>query len=215
MLSSVTFDASATSCNTDAVFPNDASMRMQRTIIPYFLIVTGLLLSSCSGRGDNQSDSKAASLIARKSPIVIARVLNDGTYIKVVYGQPYKRGRKVFGNLVPYGEVWRTGANEATELTVTEPILFGGDSLAAGTYSLFSIPNPARWTIILNNRLGQWGAYEYDSTFDYLRVQVPAEKLEETVEAFSIQFGDVANDTTSMIMKWDRSRIAVPIRFLR
>lgn len=190
-------------------------MRMQRTIIPYFLLVTGLLLNSCSGHGDNQSDSKAASLIARKSPIVIARVLNDGTYIKVVYGQPYKRGREVFGNLVPYGEVWRTGANEATELTVTGPILFGGDSLDTGTYSLFSIPNPSRWTIILNNRLGQWGAYDYDSTSDYLRVQVPVEKLDETVEAFSIQFGEVANDTTSMIMKWDRSRIAVPIQFLR
>lgn len=159
------------------------------------------------------SDSDTSESERRKSPIAIAKVNHNDTYLKVVYGQPYMKGREIFGDLVPYNQVWRTGANEATELTATSDILFAGNRLEAGTYALFTIPGQEQWTIILNSELGQWGAFEYDSNFDVVRTDVNATTTENATEAFSIQFGEVANDTTSMIMRWENTSVRVPIRF--
>ena len=149
----------------------------------------------------------------RKSPIAIASINHEGTYVKIVYGQPYKNGRTIFGELVPYGEVWRTGANEATEITTTGDILFGGRELEAGTYTLFTIPGKEHWTVILNSALGQWGAFDYAAEFDILRIDVPARTTDETTEAFTITFGEVAGDSTSIIMKWDQTEVKIPVEF--
>lgn len=149
----------------------------------------------------------------RKSPIAIATTKYSGTYIKVVYGQPYRRGRTIFGDLEPYGEVWRTGANEATEITVTKTILMGDQAVYPGTYALFTIPNPESWTIILNNELGQWGAFNYDENRDYLRMEFPVTQLEEPVEAFTIEFSEPRRSMTTMTLKWDVVQVDIPIRF--
>ncbi|MDX1639872.1 MAG: DUF2911 domain-containing protein, partial [Balneolaceae bacterium] len=130
------------------------------------------------------------------------------------YGQPYKRGRDIFGGLEAYGEVWRTGANEATELTTTRDILFAGNPLEAGTYALFTIPGKDQWTIILNSQLGQWGAFEYDSSYDVLRVDVDRVKKKEITEAFTIEFEEVQNDSTSITMEWDSTQVKIPIEFM-
>ncbi len=96
----------------------------------------------------------------RNSPIVIANLkTTENNYVKCTYGQPLKKGREIFGNIVPLGKLWRTGANEATEITFTTNIQIGDTQLPAGTYTLFSIPNKEKWTIILNSELGQWGDY--------------------------------------------------------
>ncbi|NNE34204.1 MAG: DUF2911 domain-containing protein, partial [Rhodothermales bacterium] len=117
------------------------------------------------------------------SPMAIAAVtLDDGTYVKIVYSSPRKRGREIFGGLVPYGEVWRTGANEATELTVTNGVLLNGNVLAAGTYALFTIPGDEQWTVIINRNLGQWGAYDYDPEADVVRFNVPALTIDKMHE---------------------------------
>lgn len=153
----------------------------------------------------------------RKSPIAIAATTHEptDTYIKIVYGQPYKNNRIIFGELVPYGEVWRTGANEATELTTTQPISFARKSLDAGTYALFSIPKKDNtWTIILNSELGQWGAFNYDSTKDVIRVEVPAESKEKVVEAFTIRFSDTVKDSSNIIMEWEQTEAKIPIEFI-
>lgn len=174
----------------------------------YYVLTFSLLFAlSC------QSESQQADTDRRKSPIAIAKVNHNDTYIKIVYGQPYKRGRTIFGDLVPYGEVWRTGANEATELTTTRDIMFAGQKVEAGTYALFTIPRENQWTIILNSELGQWGAFEYKSEFDVLRVDVNSEKMEDAAEAFTIQFGEVQNDTTSITMRWDKTRVNIPVEF--
>ncbi len=149
----------------------------------------------------------------RKSPIAISSIKHGGIYIKVVYGQPYRNGRAIFGDHEPYGQVWRTGANEATEITITEPVLMGGEVVDAGTYALFTIPEEDKWTIILNNDLGQWGAFTYSEDRDYLRFDVPVINLETPAEAFSIEFSEVNLSLTTMTMTWDMVKVEVPIRF--
>ncbi|MFV1884009.1 MAG: DUF2911 domain-containing protein [Balneola sp.] len=149
----------------------------------------------------------------RKSPIAISSIKHESIYIKVVYGQPYRNGRTIFGDFESYGDVWRTGANEATEITITEPILMGGEVVEAGTYALFSIPNKDEWTVILNNDLGQWGAFTYTEDRDYVRFNVPVINLDTPVEAFSIEFSEVNYSLTTMTMTWDLVKVEIPIRF--
>jgi hypothetical protein len=178
------------------------------------ILFCSTILISFSGCDSSRSEnSQTAQEVNRKSPIAIASVDQDGTYIKVVYGQPYRRGRTIFGDLEPWGEVWRTGANEATEITITEPILMGDQALRAGTYALFTIPNPDSLTVILNHELGQWGAFEYNPDRDYKRMKFPVKNLESPVEAFTIEFTEPEFSMTTMKLKWDVVQVNIPIRF--
>lgn len=150
----------------------------------------------------------------RDSPIAIAQYKHSRTYLKVTYGKPFKRGRKVFGGFIPFGKVWRTGANEATEITVTRDIYFGPKFVKAGTYSVYSIPNEKSWVIILNKRVGQFGAFEYDRKQDLLRITVPVFKASEK-EDFTVEFRQEGNDNTvNLILWWDQTIAKVPIKFL-
>ena len=150
---------------------------------------------------------------SRPSPLALAQAtLGDGTYVKVHYGSPRKRGRDVFGGLVPYDRVWRLGANEATELTTTQPIQFGGKRLPAGTYSLFAMPHENSWTIIVNENLGQWGAFSHAEDADVLRVDVPVQRTERIHEAFTINLEQEEGESGArLVMTWDRTRVTVPI----
>jgi len=129
--------------------------------------------------------------------------------VSVTYGQPSKKGRIIFGNLVPYGKVWRTGANEATEITFKRDAKFGGNPVKAGTYTLFTIPNEGQWEIILNSQLKQWGAFGYDKVKDkdVLHVTVPSKQLDKEVEKFTIT---VKQD--GLMMEWDKTAVWVPIK---
>ncbi|MEQ8524409.1 DUF2911 domain-containing protein [Gracilimonas sp.] len=158
-------------------------------------------------------DPQSAQNGNRKSPIAISSIKHEGTYIKVVYGQPYRRGRTIFGDWEPWGEVWRTGANEATEITFTEPVLMGDQAVRQGTYALFTIPEPDSFTVILNHELGQWGAFEYKPERDYKRMKFPVQNLETPVESFAIEFSEPEYSMTTMTMKWDVIRVDMPIRF--
>jgi len=184
-------------------------IRSQRYLLGVVLIL--LFLSACNQRQPQEPDP-----IRRKSPIAIASVKHhpSHTYIKIVYGQPYKRDRDIFGNLVPYNKVWRTGANEATEITTTQDITFAGRKLSAGTYALFTIPHKnGTWTIILNSKLGQWGAFDYEKGDDVMRVDVPSNKTENPRQAFTIQFSDVKNDSTNIMLSWDYTVVSIPVKF--
>ena len=149
------------------------------------------------------------ALEPRPSPMAVATLKDGDTYVKVVYNQPHLKGRKMIGDQEPYGKVWRLGANEATEITLTEGITVGGKNLAAGTYSMFAIPNENQWTIIFNSGLGQWGAYSYDESLDVLRVDVPVTKADKTYEPFTIWFSE---DGSAMNMAWGETLVAVPIK---
>lgn len=145
---------------------------------------------------------------SRPSPMAVARMKKDGAYIKVMYGQPHLRNRKMLGEQEPFGKVWRLGANEATEITLTEDVKLGGQNVEAGTYSMFAIPNKDSWTIILNSELGLWGAYEYDESKDVVRFDVPVQKSSEKYEPFTIKFNETGN---KMMMMWDTMMVEIPV----
>jgi hypothetical protein len=150
----------------------------------------------------------------RASPLAIASMKYKDTYVKITYGQPHKRGREVFGMLVPYNEVWRTGANEATEITLTREVIIAGNLVPAGTYTLFTIPNPETWTIILNKENGLWGSYNYNPRLDLVRFDVPAGTTGNvTHEAFTIVL-DQRNNVADLLLLWDQIKISIPIQFL-
>ena len=127
--------------------------------------------------------------------------------VKIVYCQPSVKGRKIMGGLVPYGEVWRTGANDATTIEFDKPVKVEGKDLAAGKYALFTIPGESEWTIIFNKDHKQWGAYSYKQADDVLRVAVKPVKTASPVEAFTIGVGkDQIN------LKWENTEVPVKIK---
>lgn len=150
----------------------------------------------------------------RPSTMAVAFYKDDNIYIKVVYSQPLKKNRDIFASIAPYGKLWRTGANEATEITFTRDVRLGGKTVRAGTYTLFTIPNPDKWTIILNTDLGQWGEYKYDAAKNELSFDVPAEKNKELYEAFTIKFSE-SKAGADMTLLWDNVQVVVPITFTR
>ena len=145
----------------------------------------------------------------RPSPMAVALAKKGDTYVKIVYSQPHKRGREIFGSeLVPYGKVWRLGANEATEITLTNDIKIGGKSLEAGTYSMYAIPQKDEWTIIFSGMLGEWGAYNYEESQDVLRVEAPVQTSETAYEPFTMKFNEAGTELT---MAWDKAKVTLPV----
>ncbi|MEZ0483946.1 DUF2911 domain-containing protein [Fibrella aquatica] len=133
--------------------------------------------------------------------------------IKVVYGQPSKRGRVTFGaegtqSLEKYGKPWRTGADAATEVTFKNDVMFGGKMVKAGTYTLVTIPNEKEWSVILNSQLGQWGAYDYDKHVakNVLEVKVPVVANKTPVEKLTI-----TPTNNSLAISWDAMAVNVPV----
>ncbi len=137
--------------------------------------------------------------------------LADGTYLSVVYGRPYARGRVVFGGVVGWGQVWSTGAHIATEITVTRPVLLGGTRVEPGAYSLFTTPRPDRWTVHLNRALGMHLADDYDPALDVATFDVAPEALALPVAALTLEFV-AADDGADLIVRWDRTGIRIPVR---
>lgn len=133
--------------------------------------------------------------------------------VRVTYSRPQKGGRAIFGNLIPYGKVWRTGANEATEIKVYQDIEIAGKKVKAGTYSLFTIPGEKQWTIILNSGLDYWGAYSYKEENDVVRVTAPATEGSTAVENFTIQFNNKGEKGGEMRLAWDKTVVTVPFTF--
>lgn len=153
------------------------------------------------------------SMPVRTSPLALVTAKSKDTYLKITYGQPQKKGREIFGTLVPFGQVWRTGANEATEMTITRDITMNSILLKAGTYSIFTIPQNDHWTIIINSELGLWGSYNYNSKLDVFRFDVPVKTSEKVYEAFTIAI-DQRNELADLIMQWDSTKILIPIKFI-
>ncbi len=129
--------------------------------------------------------------------------------VRVIYSRPQLKGRAL-SELAKPGEVWRTGANEATEITFYKDVNFGGKAIKAGTYSLFTIPGEGTWTIILNKNLNQWGHYSYDEGADETRITATASSSGKSLEEFSIAFAE-ADGGARMVLGWGKTRVAVPI----
>lgn len=139
----------------------------------------------------------------------ISQTVGD-TIISVVYHRPNAKSREVWGKLVPFGEVWRTGANEATTFEISNEVKINGQTLPKGKYSLHTIPNKDEWIIIFNKTSEQWGSFDYDMKQDALRVNVKpiAANFEETM---SIEFKDVTDTTTQIAIEWEKLRVPFTI----
>jgi hypothetical protein len=129
------------------------------------------------------------------------------TNIEIVYGRPSSRGRTMIGGNEKYGQVWRTGANEATTIEFDKAVKIEGKDVPAGKYALFTIPNENQWTIILNKDHKQWGAYNYKQSDDVLRVDVKAGKPANFVETFTISI-----EKDEVVLKWENSQVAFKVK---
>ncbi|MGA3142524.1 MAG: DUF2911 domain-containing protein [Verrucomicrobiota bacterium] len=133
------------------------------------------------------------------------------TDIEIVYSRPGVKGRPIFGGLVPYGQVWRTGANNATKITFSTPVKLNGAEIPAGTYALFTIPGETEWTIIINKGAAQWGAFQYNETNDLVRVKATPLKLAEPVETFTIEINDIRDESATLNLTWEKTRVPVKL----
>jgi hypothetical protein len=133
------------------------------------------------------------------------------TDIEIVYSRPGVKARPIFGGLVPYGQVWRTGANNATKITFSTPVKLNGAEIPAGTYALFTIPGETEWTIIINKGAAQWGAFQYNETNDLVRVKAMPVKLAEPVETFTIEINDIRDESATLNLTWEKTRVPVKL----
>lgn len=185
-----------------------------------FIVVFALLCFGANAQETASTEVKFA--IADPSPADIvyyplnaAKVKADDAtkpIIKVIYSRPQKKGRDIFGVLEQFGNVWRFGANESTEIQFFKKVTISGKKIKAGTYSLFAIPNKDTWTIIINSQTDRWGAFTYDQKKDIVRVNVPVKSLSKPIEYFSITFTPLTTGAT-LIAAWDKTQIELPIAF--
>jgi tetratricopeptide (TPR) repeat protein len=130
--------------------------------------------------------------------------------IELIYSRPAMKGRKIFGDLVPWNKVWRTGANNATRLKFTDDVMIGGKALKAGEYALYTVPGDKEWEIIINKGSANWGT-NYKQEDDLFRIKAMPMKLTETVENFTMQFANVKPTSTDLHIMWDKTAVAIPI----
>jgi Protein of unknown function (DUF2911) len=163
-----------------------------------FLVAT-LALAGCIGAQQ------------RPSPAGTAEVTLKGQTISIHYSRPSMRGRKIMGELVPFGQVWRTGANDATELTTPVDLTVGGANVPAGKYSLYSLVGEHDWKLIVNKQTGQSGT-EYHADQDLVRVDMRAGKTSASVEQFTISWNKTGEAAADLIFEWESTRVSVSVK---
>ncbi len=131
---------------------------------------------------------------------------------RIVYSRPQKAGRVIFGGLVKYGEVWRFGANEATEIEFYKNVHIGGKKLNKGRHTIYALVNENSWTIIINKETDTWGSFKYDSKKDVLRTTVPVQKMDTIVESLAMVF-EKSTTGCNLIIAWDNVKVSVPFTF--
>ncbi len=156
--------------------------------------------------------SVAASAQANpKSPHETADVTLGGKQVTIHYARPSMRGRKIMGGLVPYGKVWRTGADDATMLETPVDLTIGGTPVPAGKYTLWTLPSEGAWKLIINKQTGQWGT-KYDESQDLGRVDMRKSSLEQPMEQFTISWKKRGEDAADLVMEWESTRASVEVR---
>jgi hypothetical protein len=177
---------------------------MKKNLSFLFLMVLVMLFAS------NQLSAQKA-LDPKPSPMALVKANLDGAYVSVTYSQPHRKDRTIFGELVPFGKIWRFGANEATQFTTTGDIQIGDKTLKAGTYTVFCVPEKEQWTLIFNTVLGQWGSYQYDATKDVMKVTAKTEATSELWEPFTVKFEKPDGKKTSLVAMWENTMVSFPI----
>lgn len=184
---------------------------MKRFLFATLCIIASSLLSKAQGfRGLDKSPMDMSYF---PDNFAHDRKPGEKAIVRVTYSRPAMNGREILGKLVPYGKVWRTGANEATEIKFYQDVELGGKKVKAGTYSLFTIPGQKEWTIILNSDLNYWGAFSYKEANDVLRVTASATQTGTAVENFTIQFESKGEKQGTMELGWEKTVVEVPLTY--
>lgn len=176
-------------------------MRLTQKLIFQSALFTLLITLICVSASAQQDKSQRPSPPAQVSDSI------NNMLITIDYSQPAVKGRKIWDGLVPYGKVWRTGANEASWIEITNDVTIDGNTLSKGKYGLFTIPGEDEWTIIFNKVWNQWGAYKYDEAEDALRIKVPTEKSDDFNERFTISILDGGQ----VVLAWEAIQVAFTV----
>ena len=177
-------------------------MRKQFAVSAVACLTLGLMAVLGSAQMDKAS---------RPSPAAKAScALADGKTITIDYSSPRAKGRKIYGGLVPYGEVWRAGANEATTFVTTTDLMVGGAHVPAGSYTIFAIPNKDKWALVVSKKTGEWGTAYPGPSEDLARIDMKVSALPAAVENFTIAFDKTAGGCT-LRMDWEMTRASVDI----
>jgi hypothetical protein len=178
----------------------------------FILSIAILFLAAQFGYGQGQAPSLKVPVL---SPLSVIEQEVGLTRVKLSYARPSAKGRKVFGELVPFGEIWRTGANASTQLTFTEDVKIAGNPLKAGTYALYTVPGQDEWTIIIHtntrHRALSGGVYKQEE--DAFRFKAKPGKTSNFVETFTIQFSDITTDSANLALSWENTEVKFPIEF--
>ncbi len=178
---------------------------MAMVITVSMMLVTAMGLTNSVQAQDRGIESP------RVSPNAVVSQTIGTTDVVITYGRPAVRDRIIFGELVPFGEIWRTGANEATTISFSNDVLFEGEPVEAGIYSLFTIPRDEdEWTIVLNNIADQWGAYDYNVDQDVVRVNVEAEEA-LFMEQMMFYFEEIDENSGTAVLHWDTTKVPFQI----
>ena len=172
---------------------------------------TGLSLLLFSSLTFAQQAPSPQDKAARPSPPAKATCsLGDSATVTVDYSSPRAKGRKIFGGLVPYGDVWRLGANEATTFVVSSDVSVGGTKVPAGSYTLFAVPNADQWALVISKKTGEWGTQYPGPSEDLARIDMKASQLPSPVENFTISFEKSGMGGT-LNVDWETIRASVPV----
>ncbi len=174
---------------------------MKRMILP---VLSGLVLATGLFAQAPKLTTPAAS------PACTLKQRVGLTDIEVTYSRPSAKGRKVFGELVPYGEVWRAGANASTKVSFSTAVKLNGAAIPAGTYAMYAIPGEKEWTVIIDKDTSLWGAYNYDPKGDLVRFSAIPQALDHPVETFSIGFDNLRDESATLCLCWEKT--CVPLK---
>jgi len=175
------------------------------------LFSLGLLLVSLATGVIAQAPAAPKPVVPVTNPPGSLKQRVGATDIEVSYNRPSVKGRKIFGELVRYGQVWRTGSDSATKITFGTAVKVNGADVPAGAYELFTIPGESEWTVIIHQNKSQWGSYSYDAANDVARVTAKPAALSEPVETFTIGVGDLTAASATLNILWEKTRVPVTI----
>ena len=177
---------------------------MKKIILIHFFILQALIISA---------QEKVQIKLTSASPSASFEQELGSTIIKVSYSRPLARGRKIFGELVPFEKLWRTGASDCTSITTNEDIVFGNTTLKMGSYSIFTIPSKKEWTIIVNTDTTLHGETGYDAKKDVFRFTVPVESIPNFYETFTIEINDINSKGEGFLkILWENSMVKIPLK---
>jgi len=177
---------------------------MRKPVIVGIALIATLAVAGIALRAQQDKAS-------RPSPPAKAECKIDGKTVTVDYSSPRAKGRKTFGGLVPYGQIWRAGANEATTLVTSGDINIGGKTVPAGKYTVFAIPGEDKWTLVISKKTGEWGTAYPGPDNDLARIDMKVSKTPAPVENFTIAF-DQKGSACTMRMEWENTNASVDIK---